>query len=198
MKWRVASAYNLISATIGSIVLTCAAIMVEQKTLGVTRQPLPLVWPLAVLHVTIAQLPLRNILGPLERAIVRGIASRGSRAAFALLTIMSACLTYATVDRRPELAAFLLLLSGCGFLVSTFKGQEAWQWTLALGMLVICLIFMTPLATPIGATLVKISAAGAIAFTTLAGVMYVCGIPTRIAGFNARVRCRLAKEQLVS
>lgn len=143
MITRLAHAYGLAHAALGSTIIVAVGLLVGHLTLGVTRQPLPLVWPLPVLHVVVAQLPLREILGPTERIAVRGAVARGARAALVLLLVSAGAVTYVVNGRERLLLVFFLLLTAVGFTAAAVSRAEPWVWTLGLGMAVVGLAFVT-------------------------------------------------------
>lgn len=163
LKARVTRAYGVVPVTLTSMVIVVVGIVLARTTLGVTRQPLPIGWPLAVLHVVVAQSPLGEVLGSLERIAARGPVVRGLQAVFALLLMSAGMLTY--VADSPGLLVLFLALGAVGFLTAARPGADPWVWTLGLGMFAVSLIFITPLGDSVLGALVDIpvwAAAGAL------------------------------------
>jgi hypothetical protein len=181
---RLAHAYGVFHAVLGSVLIVIIGLALDQKTLGVTRQPLPLVWPLAVLHVTVAQLPLREILGPVERIAVRGPLIRAARAllASALLTLGS--VTYVAANGSPAFQIFFLLLAAIGF-VTAATGADPWMWTLGTGMAGVGLEFITPIA-PISRLLSDLPNLAAATAAGLAACLYVLASDTHHPALRSR------------
>jgi hypothetical protein len=166
---RLARAYGLVPAVAGSAALVVVGLVLQSRTIGVTRQPLPLVWPLAVLHVVVAQLLLPDILGAVEQVARRRASVRSARALGALALLLAAPLTYAAGNRA--LIVFLLAVAAAGFATAAIGRVEPWVTTLGLGLAGVGLLFITPLGGPIsrfltgvplgvGAVLVAATAAG--------------------------------------
>jgi hypothetical protein len=144
MRTRLARAYGLSYAVLGSAVAVLAGMLVQQRTLGVTRQPLPLVWPIAVLHITLTQLLLPDLLGPTERVALRGHISRAVRAAVSVTLVAIGAATYVTAREDRPLLVFFLLMTTVGFIAAALARTDPWVWTLGVGLTVIGLAFVVP------------------------------------------------------
>lgn len=168
---RLAHAYAMVQALLGSMIIVIIGLALEQKTVGVTRQPLPLVWPLGVLHVVVAQLPLPEILGSLERVAVRGSLARGVRAVLVLVLLTTGSVTYMSGNRA--LLAYFLTLAAAGFIAAAVSRADPWVWTLGIGMAGVGLVFITPLGGPISRFLESIPVPVAVASVGIAACVYV-------------------------
>ncbi len=171
--WRLVGAYGGLYALIGSAVIVAVGLVSQQQVLGVTRQPLPLVWPLTVVHVTLAQLPLRDVFGPMERVSARGATSRALRAAVALLLIGAGIGTYLAARGEHALLVFCLLLTALGFTVAALGRSDCWVWTLGVGLLTVGLAYITPLGGPIGGVLDAIPVAAAATVAVASAVAFI-------------------------
>lgn len=173
--WRLVSAYGGMYVIFGSVVAVVVGLILQSRVLGVTRQPLPLVWPLMVLHVTLAQLPLRDAFGSLERVSVRATTSRGLRAALALLSIGVGIGTYIGARGEHALLIFCLLLTALGFAAGTLGRSDSWVWTLTVGMTTVGLVYITPLGQALGDALGTMPVAAVTAVVLVAAVAFTFG-----------------------
>jgi hypothetical protein len=146
VTFRLARAYGVLQALLGCLGIVVIGLVVQQQTLGVTRQPLPLVWPLTVLHIVVGQLPLPGIMGSLERVGVRGPWVRGVRALIVLVLLTAVPLTYASGNRA--LVTFFLIVASAGFTAAAVSRTEPWVWSLGPGMVAVGLLFITPWGGP--------------------------------------------------
>jgi hypothetical protein len=160
-------------ALLASTAVLLAGFIVGQHLVGVTRQPLPLIWPLGVLLVLAAQLPLREIFGLAERVATRSLLTRALRAGFTLLIITIASAVNVATHADPVLQVFLLLLVAVGFATAAVTRTEPWALTLALGMGWVGLQFVTPLGQQMGAFLEDVGLVIATALVIVAAALYV-------------------------
>jgi hypothetical protein len=170
---RLAHAYGVAHAVVGSMLMILVGLGLGPMTLGVSRQPLPLVWPLAVLHVVVAQLPLREILGPAERIAVRGPLTRGARVVIVQLLLLTGPFTYVVATGERLLLVFFLLLTAAGFTAAALSRAEPWAWTLGLGMTVVGLAFVTALGSAVNRGLECIPVPVASLLVVAASCLYV-------------------------
>ncbi len=150
---RLTHAYGAVHATIGCALLVIAGLAVDHVLIQATRQPLPLVWPLAVIQIAVSQIPLRALFEPLEGGAVRGVKARVPRALLALALLTLGLVTYVLQLDSADLATFLILLASIGFAAAA-TGQDASLWTLGPGMVIVALQFLTPLE-PVSHLLVR-------------------------------------------
>jgi hypothetical protein len=169
------NAYGGTYVILGSVVAVAVGLIVPSRVLGVTRQPLPLVWPLMVLHVTLAQLPLRDAFGALERVSVRAATSRALRAALTSLSIGVGIGTYIAAHGERELLVLCLLLTALGFSAGAFGRSDCWIWTLTVGMVIVGLVYITPLGQPLSGALGAVPLAAVTAVVLAAAVAFTFG-----------------------
>ncbi|NLT55602.1 MAG: hypothetical protein GXX79_13785 [Actinomycetales bacterium] len=172
MIFRLSLAYGAIQAALASAAMILLLVLLGRHMIGVTRQPLPLSWPLSVTLVVASQVPLRNALDPLERVAAKAPVMRALRAAFSLLVLAltAAASLVASVD--PALLVFIALLAALGFTSVALTGTEPWLWTLPAGMTWVGLQFITPLGTQMASLLSIVPVPVAIVSPILAAALY--------------------------
>lgn len=189
MLARLAHAYGMTHATLGTAAAVLVGLLVQQNTLGVTRQPLPMVWPIAVLHIVLAQLPLRDLLTPVERVAHRTPLSRAARAGFSVGLLAVGAATYVTAGDSRELLTFFLLLTAVGFTAAALARSDPWVWTLGVGLSVIGLAFVTPAGAAVSDALLAVPVPAAAASAAVACCLYATqelAIGGRTAGLPRR------------
>lgn len=145
MILRLARAYGVLLAAALSTVAVVVGVVVQQKSLGVTRYPMPLVWPLSVLHVTFALLPLREVLGPAERVAARGRTARAIRGGVVLALLGTGAVSYVPAQGNATFRIFYFALAAVGFgAAGLVRSSDPWAWTLGVGMAAIGIEFITP------------------------------------------------------
>ncbi len=170
---RLAYAYNVLAATAGTVVIVVLGVALRSELVGVTRQPLPLVWPAAAMAVVLSQLPLRDVLHPFDVSAVRAASPRAIRAAVCsfLLIWIGFALVYPIGDH--EFTTFSTLLATVGFGAAAGGRSDAWAWTLSTGMLIIGFMYITPLGLPIGRALESVPVTCSLMLLILSVIAYV-------------------------
>lgn len=149
---RLARAYGVDRAAAAAVGVLVVLAFLGQHVIGVTRQPLPLTWPLSVLLVLATQLPLRDVLGPVERVALRSPLARGVRAAICLVLVAVGSAFGVAGHGDPELRVFTLTLAALGFVAARIL-EDSWAWILGVGMGWVGLQFVTPLGAGLASAL---------------------------------------------
>ena len=131
-----------------------------------------MVWPIAVLHIVLAQLPLRDLLTPVERVAHRTPLSRAARAGFSVGLLAVGAATYVTARDNRELLTFFLLVTAVGFTAAALARSDPWVWTLGVGLSVIGLAFMTPAGAAVNDALLAVPVPVAAASVAVATCLY--------------------------
>ena len=172
MLGRLLYAYGMAHSLMGTFAAVVLGLLVQEQILGVTRQPLPLVWPVMVLHVVVAQLSLPDLFGPIETVADRSHVSRSIRASFCLLLIAVGATTYVAARGDRALLTFLLLLAALGFVAGALVPIDPWAWTLGVGLLVVGVVFVTPEGTSVSSSLREVPVTMAAASTIVSALGY--------------------------
>lgn len=126
---------------VGCSVLVASAL--GGHAVSALRQPLPLVWPLAVLQVAFALVPLGNPFAELAGGAVRTRRVRALNVGTTTTLVAGAV----TVDHASydsvAFATWFVLLAGCGVVAATIRGQQAPGAVLGLGLFTVGLEFIT-------------------------------------------------------
>jgi hypothetical protein len=126
---------------VGCSVLLATAL--GDHAVSALRQPLPLVWPLAVLQVAFALVPLGNPFAELAGGAVRARRVRAvNLGATTTLVAVAVTVDHASYD-SVAFATWFVLLAGCGVVAATVWGQQALGAVLGLGLVTVGLEFMT-------------------------------------------------------
>lgn len=179
MVGRLAHAYSASYALTGALVFSTVGLLLQQQVLGVTRQPLPLAWPLVVVHVSLALLPLRQAFGLLERESLRAPISRAVRALVALLSIGIGLVSYVGIRGEHALLMFCLALGAVGFTAGILGRWSAWVCALGVGMAIVGLVFITPWGASISAVLETFPTAVAAAAVAASATVFIITGPRR-------------------
>ena len=73
---------------------------------------------------------------------------RGIRAIIALVLATTGLVTYISAQGDHALLILFLALAAVGFTAATVSRANPWAWTLGVGMVIVGLMFITPLGGP--------------------------------------------------
>jgi hypothetical protein len=146
------------------------------NVVAVTRQPLPLVWPLLVVYVTVCLVPLEDVMSGLERTGGRDSIVRAVRFGLVSALLVAGGSVAAWLDDVP--IAWPLTLTAVGLTAFLLAAWPAWASALVFGQSMVCLEFMTPIR-PISGLLAPLPWQVACTAFIVAGVSYVFLAPAR-------------------
>lgn len=141
-----ARAHNL--AVVGPVAAGCLLLIaVAGSTSFVApRQPIPLVWPLAMVQASVALLIVELRFGDLPSGAVREVADRALACLLVVATIAATAAELRFVGAPDILTGWMCSVTAVGLAAAAMTGVEAWTVSLVLGLLGVGAEFATRLA----------------------------------------------------
>lgn len=144
------------------------------------RQPIPLIWPLAMVQAGLALLILEVRFGALPLAAVRAVTDRLIACLVLLALVGGTVLELRLVGAPSSLVAWVCVVAALGLAVATFSSAEAWAVAIVVGLVGVGAEFVTPIA-PISRNLESpVARWGAVALLLAGAAAHVAKPMTRL------------------